>query len=131
LRRTHSLFSRMEDHSRRTARYFLTEANELTEQLDDDRLEAVAQVKTVRTFMLEEQKEKVKRQLEIERRVKELNKPVRFPLEKAQVEAIVKQSREKQQGSSSKLNRMLGSLYEYKAKANYATKMKVIKQYNQ
>ena len=45
------------------------------------------------------------------------------------MKAIVNQS--KQHHPSSKLSRMMSSLYEYKAKANYANKMKVIKHYNQ
>lgn len=93
MQRTHSQFERIQDHSRLTTRYFLTEANELTQQLDEDRTELVRHVKSVRMHMMEEEQERRKHRRQVERKVRELNQPVKFPLDGQQMAAIVQQAR--------------------------------------
>lgn len=63
------------------------------------------------------------------KRVKEMRVPLKFPLNHQQIRAVVKDCREKQSRQASKLNSMLYSLYDYKAKANHAAKMKIVQQY--
>ncbi len=95
LRRTRSQFGRMREHSRLTTRYFFTEANELAEQIDEDRIttDNVDKIKSGRLNLLELAEADRRRQREVDREIRELNRAVKFPLNEGQMRAVMDQAR--------------------------------------